>query len=96
MSRTFVEVKTGLDEASQTSNFQNATLQSAGPKLAMSIATRLEVPAYVANAGEAAVAQFVQETLTRAAVAASGSKQLTFEVQIGHSSDWTPDPKLAS
>jgi hypothetical protein len=87
MQDKFVTVTTGTGEEAQLSSFQNATLQSAGPRFTMSIATSLTLPSHLANSSESEIAAYVQELLTRAAFAASASKQLQFEVHIGLSRD---------
>ena len=79
-----VLLRTGQDEGTQISNFQNATFQFAGPLVALSIATSVKVPEEVANLGEAAVAAWVNTVLLAASNAVE-PKALTFEVHVGPS-----------
>lgn len=83
---TPVVLTTGIAEQDQEGSFMNATLQPAGPDLALSIATHFSVPASVAALGEQAVANLVYEALTQAAKATLG---LSFEVQLGPSRNFS-------
>ena len=81
-----VFLRTGQDEGTQISSFQNATFQRAGENLALSIATTIQVPDEVVAQGEAAVATWVEDALWQAASAVKG-KALTFEVHVGPSDE---------
>ena len=77
-----VQVELDASEYDQEGSFMNATLQSAGEAVAMSIATSLEVPVDVIARGQQAIAEYVQTVLSAAAGSCNG---LNFEVQIGPS-----------
>lgn len=81
---TQVTIETGCDEEGQQSSFMNATLQGAGPMIAFSVATELDIPGSVSENGEQAVAEYLREALTVAAKAAA-KYGLTFDVQVGPS-----------
>ena len=57
-------VVTGIDEAAQMSNFLNATMQSAGSALCMSIETRVDMPRAILLKGQAGIADHVARTLS--------------------------------
>lgn len=84
-----VLLRTGQDEAAQISSFQNATFQLAGPLIALSIATSVNVPEEIINRGEAAVAEWVAAVLAAAANAVARNA-LSFEVHVGSSDAGTP------
>lgn len=73
-------IRTGVCASGQRASFQNATQQSVGSTLAISIATFVEVPRAIQMEGEDAVAAFVQKTLAAAIFA---SPAVCFEVRIG-------------
>lgn len=75
-----VAIETGVSGDDQQGGFINATMQHAGDHLTFSIATDLKVPEHVAAAGEAAVAEFVRDRLSKASTFVPG---LGFRVQIG-------------
>lgn len=73
-----------VPESAQESGFMNATLQSAGEKIAFSISTSLTVPKEISDRGQQAVAEFIENALKTASAAVMG---LNFDVQIGPSLD---------
>lgn len=75
-----VSITRGIPEGEQTSSFQNATLQGAGGGIAFSIASHVKVPDSIVARGESAVADYLNDLLSRAAASADG---LLFEVQVG-------------
>lgn len=79
-----VAVDSGVDEESQEGGFMNATLQSAGPDVAMSIATSLAIPPEVFSQGHQSIEQYVNRELL---AAASNCEGLSFHVQLGPSRD---------
>lgn len=79
-----VEVKTGISAGSQESSFMNATLQHGNEKVSFSVATYLDIPAFVQSKGEQAVAGHIQDMLSRASTGVPG---LTFDVQVGPTED---------
>lgn len=81
MPSTTVKTLSGVPEAEQRSNFQNATLQGAGPHIAVSIATSVTVPPEVYGLGEAAVEGYLRALLGKATI--ETDEALSFEVQIG-------------
>lgn len=87
-----VNIATGIPEDEQESSFMNATLQGAGPGIAFSIATKLDIPDEIISKGEAMVATYISQTLETAAAGAPG---LHFEVQLGLSRDAKRTDKIA-
>lgn len=83
-SASAVEISTGIDESAQTSNFMNATLQGVGEQHAMSIEARIDIPDEIAAQGQDVLAEYVRDSLSRAARKVPG---LRFTVQIGRSLD---------
>lgn len=79
-----VTLETGICAGAQESSFMNATLQSAGPRVAFSIATFVAVPADVIAGGEVAVAGYLNTLLARLA---TQEPALSFEVQVGPEDD---------
>jgi hypothetical protein len=79
-----VKIETGTDENNQMANFQNGTLQSLGPDLAITIQTFVEQPSNE-NLQESELNAYVKQLLTLASAATGG--KLRFEVQIGPSID---------
>ncbi|AQH06055.1 hypothetical protein A9R05_44775 (plasmid) [Burkholderia sp. KK1] len=76
-----VQIETGCDEESQLSSFQNGTLQNFGDRLAVTVQTKICVPADLSECSEEQAQAFLRETLETAS-AATGNI-LTFDVQIG-------------
>ncbi len=78
-----ITIESGVDEAEQISSFQNATLQSIGENLAVSIATFVEVPDDIAQ-DPARLETYLHGLLSASVHATQG--QLNYEVQIGPAS----------
>lgn len=83
-SNISVVLHKGQDEAAQMQSFQNATFQTVGEKLVMSVATTVTVPDEVISQGEDAVATWVEHLLWKAGNSVEGNA-LAFEVYLGAS-----------
>lgn len=75
-----IAIERGVGEDDQVGSFQNATFQTAGERVAFSIATTIAVPDEISDKGEEAVTEFIHRVLAPSARA--GAK---FDVQIGPS-----------
>ena len=79
-----VSIESGISSGEQESSFMNATLQSAGVTFAISVATNVDIPDYVLSKGEAAIAGYLEDLLSRAATLVPG---LSFDVKVGPEDD---------
>lgn len=86
-----VKMEIDVSEQEQEGSFMNGTLQSVGNNLAMTIHTSLTVPGGIVIQGQKAVAAYVEKKLTVAAKQVPG---LTFEVEVGPSSNTKPANEL--